>query len=928
MRTYLILSLISVGLAAFAQAAQPETHVVKLGAHTFTLPKGFAIERVAGSPRVERPVNGSFDEQGRLYVSDSSGSNAKPTEQLKNPTHRIVRLESSKKDGVYDKSVVFADKLSFLQGTLWHQGSLYVGAPPVILKLTDTDGDGVADKREVWFDGKSLTGCANDLHGPYLGPDGKIYWTKGGFGTQAHTLEDGRTFKTKASHIFRADVDGKNLEVVMTGGMDNPVGVAWVKNDLFFSTTFFQHPEAGKRDGLIHNTYGALYGKDHECVDGYIRTGPKFSEPMTHLGPAAPSGLVAYRHSQFGEEFRENLFCAQFNMSKVSRHILKPKGATYETVDSDFVTSDNRDFHPTDVIVAPDGSLIILDTGGWYKLCCPSSQLANKEVLGAIYRVTRTSIGPASIAKAIREKVDSPELVERDLRDRYSSVLKVANSAKFKSSAPRFLEALSLPDNDSVLDAALTRGLIDIADVVETRRGLTNPSPRVLRAVLVALEQIPGAKLTFAEVQAHLDSKDANLNETAWWIAGRHPDWGQDLAASFAKAMQSGTEVSERIVPFTGNADVQTMLADNISQVVAVEVMGRAKLKSMPSAWRNALGKTLVKPDTVPPLRRAEWTLAALTALRAYPTAALPPEDFETALQTIFRDAKQPERERLLALLVAKPTDLDSPALKFVLGELDAEKPATLRSDAADVLLNAKLTSEQSREVVGLLPKVSLLDLDKLLKLFAKNADEIVGLSLLKVLDTQTLRAALRSEQLKPIFAGYPKSVQAEASKFFDKLDDGLKAQRAGLDKFLVGTQPGDGKRGQMIFNSAKTNCATCHKIGYVGGMIGPDLSRIGSIRVEKDLLESIVLPSASFVRSYEPVQVVRLDGRSHSGILKKDAPDEIVLTISATEDIRIPRGDIDTFKAGTVSIMPAGLDQQLTKQELADLLAFLKGLK
>ena len=928
MRTYFILPLIALGFAAFARAAEPDTHVVKIGEHAFTLPDGFTIEKVAGSPRVERPVNGSFDEHGRLYVSDSSGSNAKPTDQLKNPTHRIVRLESSKKDGVYDQSVVFADKLSFLQGTLWHRGSLYVAAPPVILKLTDTDGDGAADKREVWFDGKSLTGCANDLHGPYLGQDGKIYWTKGGFGTQLHTLKDGGSSKSRASHIFRADVDGKNLEVVMTGGMDNPVGVAWVKNDLFFSTTFFQHPEAGKRDGLVHNTYGAVYGKDHDAIDGHIRTGPKLSEPMTHMGPAAPSGLVAYRRPQFGAEFRENLFCAQFNMSKVSRHVLKPKGATYETVDSDFVTSDNRDFHPTDVIVAPDGSLIILDTGGWYKLCCPSSQLANKEVLGAIYRVSRTSIGPASVAKAIREKVDSPEMAERDLRDRYASVLKVANGAKFKESAPRFLQALSLPDNDSVLDTALTRGLIDTGDVIETRRGLAHPSPRVLRAVLVALEQIPGAKLTFNEVQPHLDSKDANLNETAWWIAGRHPDWGKDLAAGFAKAMQSGTAVPERIVQFAGSADVQTMLADNVGRVVAVEVMGRAKLKSMPGVWRNALGKTLVKPDTVAPSVRAEWTLAALSALRAYPTTALPPADLETAFQTIFRDAKQPERERLLALLVAKPNDLDNSMLKFVLGELDAEKPATLRSDAADVLSNAKLTSGQMREVVDLLPKASLLDLDKLLKLFAKNPDEAVGLSLLKVLDTQSLRAALRSEQLKPIFAGHPKSVQAEASKFFDKLDEGLKAQRAGLDKLLSGTQPGDGKRGQMIFNSAKTNCATCHKIGYVGGMIGPDLSRIGSIRVEKDLLESIVLPSASFVRSYEPVQVMRLDGRSHSGILKKDAPDEIVLTISATEDIRIPRGDIDTFKAGTVSVMPAGLDQQLAKQELADLLAFLKGLK
>ena len=64
---------------------------------------------------------------------------------------------------------------------MWRGGSLYVAAPPSIWKFTDTTGRGVADERVEWFDGKTLTHCANDLHGPYLGPDGWIYWCKGAF---------------------------------------------------------------------------------------------------------------------------------------------------------------------------------------------------------------------------------------------------------------------------------------------------------------------------------------------------------------------------------------------------------------------------------------------------------------------------------------------------------------------------------------------------------------------------------------------------------------------------------------------------------------------------------------------------------------------------------------------------------------------------
>src|SRR5205823_52291 len=165
-------------------ADKAKTHDVRLNGHVFTLPVGFEIELAAGPPLVDRPITADFDEQGRLYVSDSSGSNEKVEEQLKKKPHRILRLEAE--NGKFVRRTIFADHMMFPEGTMWYAGSLYVAAPPSIWKLTDTKGDGVADQRVEWFQGKTLTGCANDLHGPYLGPDGWIYWCKGAFAKQTY----------------------------------------------------------------------------------------------------------------------------------------------------------------------------------------------------------------------------------------------------------------------------------------------------------------------------------------------------------------------------------------------------------------------------------------------------------------------------------------------------------------------------------------------------------------------------------------------------------------------------------------------------------------------------------------------------------------------------------------------------------------------
>ncbi len=261
----------------------------------------------------------------------------------------------------------------------------------------------MANQREEWFHGKTLTGCANDLHGPYRGPDGLIYWCKGAFAKQSYDQLGKQPFVTRAAHVFRCRPDGSHIEPVMTGGMDNPVDLVFTPGgERIITTTFLQHPAAGHRDGLIHIIYGGIYGKDHDPIYEHKWTSPALMPVLAHLGPAAPSGLHRYESSAFGPEYKDNLFAALFNLQKVTRHVLEPDGATFRCRTEDFVVSDNKDFHPTDVIEDADGSLLIVDTGGWYKLCCPSSQLYKPDIKGAIYRVRRAEAPRVSDPRGLK----------------------------------------------------------------------------------------------------------------------------------------------------------------------------------------------------------------------------------------------------------------------------------------------------------------------------------------------------------------------------------------------------------------------------------------------------------------------------------------------------------------------------------------------
>jgi putative heme-binding domain-containing protein len=183
----------------------------------------------------------------------------------------------------------------------------------------------------------------------------------------------------------------------------------------------------------------------------------------------------------------------------------------------------------------------------------------------------------------------------------------------------------------------------------------------------------------------------------------------------------------------------------------------------------------------------------------------------------------------------------------------------------------------------------------------------------------------VRMDLLREALAKYGPGVQKGIGDVEAIVNVDATAQRKRIEEMLPVAMSGDVRRGNAVFYSAKASCSSCHRMGYAGGTTGPELSHVGQTRTERDILESILYPSLSFVRSYEPMSITTQDGKTINGIIKQENAQGYVVATGPDQLVRLTRGDVDDIQPSKVSIMPAGLDKQLTPQELGDLVAFLK---
>ena len=801
------------------------------------------------------------------------------------------------------------------------------------------------------------------------------------------------------------------------------------------ASTFIQHPKLGRRDGIVHAVHGSVYGKTHDVLSGHARTG-NLLPAMLHLGPAAPCAQTLYASRVFGGEYQGNLFACLFNLNKVTRHVLEPSGATFTTRDSDFLVSGDRDFHPTDVLEDADGSLLVVDTGGWYKLCCPTSQLHKPDVLGGIYRIrSRGASGPEDprglridwanahggrLAKllddprpAVRSRAmgdlarrgsasvpvlaralsasDSVEArrnavwtltridhaearaaVRQALSDVDESVRQAALHSvgvwRDAGSGPRALELLeqgsppiqrvaaealgrigdrrAVPGllgragakNGRILEHSLIYALVELADPEGTAAGLSASSPHTRRAALIALDQMPGGGLTPETVTSLLASGDPVLEQTATWITGNHPEWGEALARYFRRRLSRGgqdpeetPELIRQLAKFGGNVTIQALLASTVaatgstgSRLTALRAMADSTLEETPSVWVDGLAAVLSGGDSA-------LIREAVDSLRALPD---PGERDAGRLKEVLLDVgRDPtlDDELRVNALAAVPGELDGlePHLFALLQA--ALRPGTAvsaRTGAAGVLGRSRLTRDQLLELTGSVRTAGPLVLSPLLGAYDNGGDEDLGLRLMAAVRDSRGLNGLRADIMTRALANFPPPVRRQGETVLASLEMDPVEQRARLEDFLATLEEGDVRQGQNVFNSSSAACSSCHAIGYQGGRSGPDLTRIGDVRTRRDLLESILFPSASFVRGYEPMVVVTESGQIHQGVITREGQDEVRMVTGPDTEVTVARSEIREIRPGNVSVMPSGLEEQVSRRELASLLAFLSNAK
>lgn len=937
---------------------------VEAAVRRMTLPADLEVRVFASEPKIVNPVAMTFDAKGRVWLLESLEY---PRLESGPGRDRVTILEDSDGGGIADKIRVFADGLNIPSGIAVGHGGVFVANSPDLLFLRDDDGDDVADSREVLLTGfgradtHELPSCLT------WGPDGWLYGLNGVFNPSVITHQ-GKTHRFTCA-LWRYHPITKKFEVFCEG-TSNPWGLDYDEEGSFFVT-------ACVIDHLWHLVETGYY---HRQAGAYPPHTWKIESIVNYAHQkAAYCGLCWFDSPMLGSDYQGLWLMGNIHGSCLNADRIERLGASYKgRPEADFLSAHDAWFMPVSQKVGLDGALWVLD---WYdRYHCYQDARRDAPGIdrnrGRIYRVVKRGSDP--VPASDMTKLASEELVAK-LSDANVAVRRMARRLLIEekhdmsrleqialdstlpertrmealwtrvsqgNAAPSFLLAL-MSDRNPSLRAWGVRAAGDAEPYQELAERVQvlckDPDVRVRLQAAIAIPKVsssPAAVDTLLSIlEDSADDPSGLLAKIAWrnleplvlengpavvdalknrsghgasgldTAIGRllarmldapsdrmasteilfaslvsaesaNPNWRRIAIETLFEAARTGQvspESVREIVERCQNARAETNPNDDASRVAW---LGLAMLAGRPEAAASA--HQLLKSQSLPPDLASE--LFGAWAIFGKPDSA----DVASAFSKLLHSTHGSSRMNLLHAAAR----LSDPALaSAILASFDQLAPEE-RGPALDVLVGRATWARQLIESIE---------------------------------KKQIPRESLNSNQLRSLVQSKDETVIAGVERIWGRVrdDDDPKDRQILVAKMRRALDAGESNPdvGKQVYDRV---CSQCHRLKNQGFEVGPDILRNGIAELDA-LCSNVFDPNLVIGKAYEARVIATSDGQVLTGLVVEESAQRISLKIAGGQTVVVPRESIDEMRRSDVSLMPEGLESQMTEQQFRDLVAYLR---
>jgi putative membrane-bound dehydrogenase-like protein len=944
-------------------------------ARRMVVPDGFQVSLFAGEPDVQQPIGFCIDDRGRLWVAEAYNYPVHGTK----PGDRIVIFEDADGDGKFDQRKVFFDQLNYVTGVEVGFGGAWVMSPPYFYFIPDRNQDDVPDgPPEVLLDGFGNHANSHNLaNGFAWGPDGWLYGTHGrtnfskigkpGVPNEKRVQFDGGVYRYHPlRHVWEPYADG----TTNPWGIDwNEYGEAFVCNCVnphLFHVIQGAHYEPWRNRASSEYAYTRIDTiADHLHFVGKqnVRDGLGSHEEDAAGGGHAHCGTMIYLGDNWPKEYRNDVFMNNIHGKRINHDRLSRFGSGYKASHAPDILRSQDPWHMGVTLqYGPDGGVFVLDWSDTGE--CHSVRNTRRET-GRVFKVTygkpehrRVNLASESSEQLIALHTHRNEwfvrharrlLQERmargddmqPIRNELLRMLDQANDVPSKLRALWTLHAIQGLDDKELLNrtksenehlrAWALRLLCESQHPTQEtllrleEMAVVDPSPLVRLYLASAAQRIPAADRwsLLESLMLHAeDSADPNLPLMIWyaWEPLSQLDMSRFVAALLKCRLPLVREHSARrivatkqpkpaleaLIAVANQSPDATIHLDFLKG--ALKGLEGQRTLAVPAGWPQLWSTLRSSENSDVRLHAIELAIIFddASALSQLQSIALSSEvsvlERQRAIRALVSRKHPPTADWLVHLLGDKAVQRDA-----IRGLAQFENPQTL-----DLLLErfANFSPEAQQDALQTLATRKSWA-DGLLNAMEGGRVPRHLVSAFTVRQLQALGDAALNNRLRQVW-GEIRSSSADKAKEISDLKKKLAPSN------LAAANP---SQGRLLFNK---HCGNCHKLFDTGGAIGPELT--GAQRTNLDyLLENMIDPSASVAKDFQMEIILTEDDRVVTGLVVSESELSVSLQ-TVNEKLVIPKNEIQSRKLSQASLMPDGILQPFTVNQIRDLIAYLSG--